>query len=410
MAMISNSHRPLVAIVGPFHFPRGGAAARRIWGNAQTLSEAGYDVLIGAGQKGDPARSRSITRHIRLVSLNERIAEDRPTLLKHLIYLGMGKATRSWLDRLGARPEAIILYSGYTPYLMRLLPWCREKGIPLVFDAVEWYQPSHLQGGGAIGPNRWNNELALRYLAVKANNIIAISRFLQHYYDSKRCRTIRIPPTLDTQKMTPRIDARPGNRTILGYAGSPGKKDLILPLLEAMARVDPAGARLELQIAGLDEAGFNSMVRQKSRSVIPRPGTVRCFGLLPYQKTWELIRSSDYSVVIRKPLRYAQAGFPTKVVESLALGTPVICNITSDLGSYIHDGAEGFVSEDWRKDNIAKCLDRALSLAGRQKGEMRRAARQCAIEHFDYRNYIEGLSQFIRSLPRPGGHDLQGDE
>ena len=37
------------------------------------------------------------------------------------------------------------------------------------------------------------------------------------------------------------------------------------------------------------------------------------------------------------------AGFPTKVVESLALGTPVITNLTSDLGFCVFDGRNGVI-------------------------------------------------------------------
>ena len=37
------------------------------------------------------------------------------------------------------------------------------------------------------------------------------------------------------------------------------------------------------------------------------------------------------------------AGFPTKVVESMSLGVPVITTNTSDLAKYVIDGVNGYI-------------------------------------------------------------------
>ena len=46
-----STHRPWIAYVGPVAFPEGGAAARRILGNAKALVGAGHDVVIVSGQR-----------------------------------------------------------------------------------------------------------------------------------------------------------------------------------------------------------------------------------------------------------------------------------------------------------------------------------------------------------------------
>ena len=33
----------------------------------------------------------------------------------------------------------LILYHGYTPFVIRLLKWCRKNRVPLIADVVEWY-------------------------------------------------------------------------------------------------------------------------------------------------------------------------------------------------------------------------------------------------------------------------------
>lgn len=44
--------------------------------------------------------------------------------------------------------------------------------------------------------------------------------------------------------------------------------------------------------------------------------------------------------------RYAQAGFPTKLVESFSLGVPILTNLTSDIGQYVRDSLDGVILGD----------------------------------------------------------------
>jgi len=117
-----------VAYVGPFSFPVGGPWASRVLGNALSLRDAGYNVIIGSGQMGGAEIPESV-ENIKIVSLNERVAENFPQIAKHIAYIGMGQKTINWLNLLATKPVAIILYAGYTPYLLRLIPWCRARGI-----------------------------------------------------------------------------------------------------------------------------------------------------------------------------------------------------------------------------------------------------------------------------------------
>ena len=66
---------------------------------------------------------------------------------------------------------------------------------------------------------------------------------------------------------------------------------------------------------------------------------IRCMGRVPRPVVLQTLQETDFTVLIRDAsLRYAKAGFPTKVVESLMSGTPVICNLSSDLDEYLVDG------------------------------------------------------------------------
>ena len=106
----------------------------------------------------------------------------------------------------------------------------------------------------------------------------------------------------------------------------------------------------------------------------------------------------DFTVLPRDAsLRYAKAGFPSKIVESLANATPVMCNYSSDLELYLKDGKEALIAKDHTPEAFAETIRRALLLSAEDKQRMSEHALACAKEKFDYRNYTERLKTFIEN-------------
>ncbi len=388
-----------IAYLGPFSFPNGGAAARRILGNCKSLRDAGYQVIIGSGQLPDDSLSSGITYFddFEIHSIGERTAENLPSLVKNLKYLNIGKKTIAWLDKMPIKPAVIILYSGYSPYFMRLLPWCRKNKVKLVFDAVEWYEASS-QIKAILSPYYWNIELAMRHYSVKARNIIAISSYLKKYYESKNGSVIVVPPTIDT-KAFPANLATNNSKLIIAYTGTPGHKDLFNNYLEAIMTTDFRGEKMILKVAGLSAEDILKYPALKKRNIQTKlPDCIQTLGSVSHTQAIDLVKEADFSVLLRKPTRVAQAGFPTKFVESLTVGTPVMANLTSDLGHYLKDTENGFVCKDYTAESLIIVLEKALKLSRSEVDSMRRNARLTAENHFDYRIYVNSFKTFLGSL------------
>jgi glycosyltransferase involved in cell wall biosynthesis len=367
-------------------------------GISKSLRDAGYEVLLGSGQLQDPNKpSPEMWDGFPIYSLNERTAEHLPRALKQFAYFSMGKKTKEWLDTLSPRPAVVILYSGYSAYFRQLLPWCEKHGIPLVFDAVEWYDWANMPGG-RLGPYGWNIELAMRYYAVRAKNIIAISSYLDKHFKERGCDTIIVRPTLDVLN-TPVAEHEPNREKIrLVYAGRPGLKDLFDHMLEALLEVDPEGKRFEMKIAGITPERLLAFPTLKERGITTLPGFATVLGQLPHAEATALVQSADFTILVRPQKRFANAGFPTKVVESLSMGIPVICNYTSDLSEYLRDGHEAIICKDHYPPAIAEALRKVLELTPEQRAQMRVEARARAEKDFDYRNYSKPLDEFIKRI------------
>jgi glycosyltransferase involved in cell wall biosynthesis len=129
-------------------------------------------------------------------------------------------------------------------------------------------------------------------------------------------------------------------------------------------------------------------------------GRIVWHGRVPHESVPQYLAAADFSVLLRRPERYAMAGFPTKVVESLATGTPVIVNHTSDLSEYIRDGKEGIVVDGYSAEGLAAALERAASLGQSDRSRMRLAAQRRALVSFDYTQYVDAIREFIRAQGR----------
>lgn len=387
--------RRWIAYVGPVDFPEGGAAARRILGNARALVSAGYDVVIISGQRPAPGcEIFDVAPGIRCVSVNERDAEHLPKAVRYMRYALMGARSRRWLDSRTCLPAAVILYSGYSPYLMQFMGWARRRSVALLFDAVEWYASPTLPAF-MISPYLWNTEFAMRVLIPQLDGVVAISRALECYYRARGVPVGRVPPLFDPVEILPSVSEPVAGAPLkLVYSGSPGRKDLIDMVIEAVIRRDAGTGCLRLEIVGLSEEELRSRAPLRKRDGVI-PDCLVAHGRVSHARSMELVGRADFTVFLRHVDRVSTNGFPTKFVESLALGTPVITNITSDLAEHLHDGQTGLVCQEPTPSGLAVALDRALELDACVRNAMRQAARAEAERAFSYGAYVETLGGLI---------------
>lgn len=389
-----------VAYVGPFLFPWGQAGSRRVYGIAKSLVESGVKVIVAGGSHEpaalaaleDGAVSGGSLWHIGLGEL-PRPGSSYPVKVWKL-FVDSGARTVKWLSAMPTKPTHLVVYGQSAPFMLRVFRWCRRNDVKIIVDIVEWYDPSQMKGG-RFGPFYISAKLAMHFFFPRCDGIIAISSLLAEHYSAKMCKVIRIPPTLDVQRvaLVPQGQRKSRPRRLeLVYAGTPGKKDLLRSIALGIAEVDPHGTHVHLVVLGPSQEEVGEILGGSEA-----PAFMDVLGMVPQIDVAEVLASADFSVLLRAPLRFAQAGFPTKFVESMASGTPVIGNLTSDLGKYFHDGVEGLVCKDHSPNAFADTLRRALSLSSAELNAMKVAARNRAINSFDFRVYSRALRNFIEN-------------
>jgi len=374
------------------------ALATRVMNFAKLFKNLGHDIeLLGVCYSKDKPLSGSYDgidfEMLKAASFNGIKAFKRINQLNKDIenFLEERSKTESY--------DVILLSNVYYDFSKVFMKYSKKYGAKLVVNAVEWYEKNNAQFRGALGKiNYIKNRIALKRIHVKMGNIVAISSLLDNYYKERNCNTVTIPTIIDLKEYETVNSVQKDNDGILhiAYAGDPGKKDYVVNAMYALELLsDEERKRIKLDFYGTtyEKLYANGLSREYIEKY---KDSIICHGRIPYEQVKERIAEADFTVLLRPQMRYANAGFPTKVGESMACGTPVICNITSDLGKYVVDGVTGFVCENETKEACAKAFRRALSLNREQIKQMREDALKMAQESFNYEAYTLSVRDFLK--------------
>lgn len=367
-------------------YPAGDAGALRQHMMAKVFNNAGYDVFIysmgertnGLVQKYDGIEYLSM-RGDKTDKLSRII--DRLTWGKRAI-----KDSYSRFDKI----DAIVLIDDNPWMFKEVEKTGKKRESKIIYDCVEWYSPEEYRLGRLDIHYRLKNYINMK--AINDNwNVISISQYLFNWFASRCNYTVRIPVILDMFDIEePNLSISNDNpKVVFTYAGAPGRKDYLDIILKGFSLLSNNNLKnIEIHIIGVNreqlitECGVDETIIESLKS------SIIIHGRVSHEEAVCWVRKANFTLLLRdEKLRYAIAGFPTKIVESLKYGTPPICNISSDLGEYLVNQKNAIIIEGVNPKSVKKALDTALELDSDDRSRMRKAARESATRFFDYRLY-----------------------
>lgn len=398
---MARSGQDQVIFFGDFLFPEGDAAAIRTLSLARICRDLGFAVtVVGKGQPRPEDYSEETGQHlieeIRYTTMNPEpvSAVER---LRHPIRRTMQSvAALQGLDLKRTR-AVIVNASGSARHVPFLSAFCRRRSIPLIADVCEWYDPRQMNYG-RLDPAYAVFYLVFHHVLRRFRHFIVISRLLERHFAGAGRHVIRIPPVLDPSGISC-VDRTAANRLVLLYAGQPGRKESLTEILVALASLTPAeAAGVEFRLLGPTKAELRHILGRSARLLDELGDTVRPLGRVPRREVLEALQEAHFTVLLRPDARYANAGFPSKVPESLAAGTPVLFNPTSDLAEYLGDETAAICIRSGSSADVTAAIRRALQLGPLEWRGLRRSARAKAEQHFDYRLYLNGFRTYLEQL------------
>ena len=341
--------------VGNFGLPYTNAAGKRVYTNSLLISRCGYDVMMIGTDPAAQGRVEKVSERVEYTSF--------PKYGK-----SSGRKYFEWLYRQikksPEKPAVVFRYGspGLAVFDRILYKYCKAENIPLVVDVVDWLS---VDSGKIIFRvvKGLDTHLEKRFYNKMGDALIAISKYLDGYYADYFPKRMILPPLVEA------YSARENNNSVpqIIYAGNPFRKgervknvhtikDRLDLIIQAFCALEKKGESFRLNIVGLNMEEFLVAFPEFSE-ILCSSKQIVFYGHQPMEKTQEMIKNMDFSILLREKTRATMAGFPTKVVESMSLGTPVITTDTSDLADYIKHGENGYLV-DIENDSV---LERELA-------------------------------------------------
>lgn len=382
-----------LAYVVSFAFPNASAGTRRVIGICQALAHAGVKVTIySSAESVTPCQSTSgLPENVKIIFSGDRSLRKplKQSLSSKLLF---GRKVFKILKQARDDFDAILLYSGYTPMLLRLLVFGYKYKKRVYFDAVEW---------ASSGTKWWhslyflNIEFAMRYLVPKCTGVICISSFLENYYIS-RTKVLRVPavfsiPGFRLNNPLPKNCSNSNPIKILYLGNSDHDQvDLLCKFFHSRKKELDG---IQLHIAGNFK---DKRLVEKMYSDCGIYSKIILHGQLSQGHALNLLRTCHFMIFLRKDNHVTRAGFPTKFVQSISNSVPVITNSSSDLEPYLLDNQNCIKVAKVDERNVYQALNRVLTMSPDQYEMMSHRAHQCAVGSFDPSIYSKKILCFLK--------------
>lgn len=381
-------------IITDVPFPYGFAMSSRLRSFCKLFSEVGYNVHV-------------IVLYNSNQSLNAKTvyAEDGYT---YEVVLGRkantfdsffaNKKILLYIKQYLENNKVDLIFSTSAPlYFNKIAVLAKHKNIPYYVEQCEKYDITSYKLG-EFDPRRLQFLKLYNKEYKKATGVVAISRFLENHYKSLNIPTIRIPTIVDVDNTKFNTNKNDSKIRLVLTGNIAGKKELIEPIVKALYNNPNFRQRICFDIFGTekdkvikDYVGIDKLLDDLQNVVIFN-------GRVPQEKISEIISNSDFQIFIRPDRESSHAGFPTKLGESMTVGTPVITNNTGDIPLYLKNGENGFLLEDETEKSVTKIFDKILNMSETDLINMRRNARKTAEKHFNYKTYIKEIDDFFNGI------------
>ena len=402
-----------ILYIGNFDFPNGNAAGKRVYGNTKILSALGYNPMVIGMKMG---LCESIPLFDSKIEFDGVECYNIPypnKTIQWVNFINTFSRIKLFLETIAKEKNIVAVVSygslSLSVFNTMLSRWCLNHNIKYISDCVDWL--SVKTGNIVFDFVKWADTLYQKsYANVKSDGVIAISSRISDYYIKKGSPTVIIPPvstnsSLDTVIVNPRKSSAKIVKFI--YAGIPFRKgilikdgsmfkdriDLTISLLSEMSK---RGFNFIFNVYGFTLAEYLEVMPDQAMCIEQLDDKIIFHGYKPNDYVIDMLKDSDFMILLRDVKKDTMFGFPTKVSESISYGIPVITTRTSDLHRYLKDGVDSYFIDIDDKNKQLVSFESILRLTD---DDLSRMKSNCVNNNFFcYNNYVDELGSFLKSI------------
>jgi glycosyltransferase involved in cell wall biosynthesis len=407
-----------VVIVGNFWFPHGTASAARIRNIALGLRECGarVHVMTLVPQPRSPAEAGESTEHegvsyecvapFRAAVDGWRDADRSIPRIRGGIaskvrwFAGLYGAIPVALRRLARRIDAggcdlLLAYDRSAVRMSPLARLCRARRVVSLLDVTEVSE--HLTGSrwSAI---YWDSRLGTRTTPRLYDGVTVITSGLERHFRAQGCQRTLVLPAMEAWPAAA-LPGPTGNEGFhLAYVGALQGRDAPELLLEAVWRLAREGLPVTLDVMGHyegTERGERLRAQCAGDPTLQR--VVHFVGSVSDREMSARLLGADALVLPRRDSRTERLSFPTRLVEHLRYGRPVLVSDVGDVSRYLEDGTDAVLLPPADPEGAAHAIARLARLPDRGAAIGRRG-RETGARAFDRRTHASRLLEFASAL------------
>jgi glycosyltransferase involved in cell wall biosynthesis len=368
-----------IAVVYQYFQGRGEPGHSVIYELTQHLAGQGHDVCVIAGETGYMKRSEAARSWPRRPVRREK---DGPiSILRTYCY---SQLHRNYLSRLISfasfsvscalcllfikRPEVLL---GSSPPIFPVFTAgvvCRIRNIPFVFEVRDLWPASAVEMG--ILKSQWMIRVMAwmeRWLYRHSTRIVCLTEGIRNHICKRGwpdTKATFIPCGIDTAWLYP--DPITGIHTrnkhgwkhkqIVLYFGAMGEANNLHVLLKAAQRLATRRNTLFVLIGdGMQRPALEDQCRAMGLD------DVLILPPVPKHEARSYINAADLCVVTLKNIPLFRGAIPTKLLEYMACGKPVLCGVLGEAADIVRSARCGKVFNPDDDEHLAKLIDELLS-------------------------------------------------
>jgi colanic acid biosynthesis glycosyl transferase WcaI len=402
-----------VTFLTHYYAPEIGAPQTRLRATADLLRDRGHDVSVVTGPPHYP--TGTVARGYRAFAWRDDAIDGIPVrrvpvlvrpnggLVDRVIDQGSFSASAALAARTIARSDVFVvesppLFLGLTARLLRWLTGC-----PYIFHVADPWPDfpiamGALRGRLPIALARWIEARAYAGAALVTTVTPAlVSRLGAN--PAARGRVRLLENGVDVARFAARPDAAEARRALgwhearltLAYVGTVGLAQGVGTLIEAVADLRDDGVEVHIIGEGADRQSLETDVRAR------RLDHIQFHPAVPAEQVPGVLAAADALVVMLKRGPLYEESLPTKLVEGLAAGRPIVASAAGWPARIVLDSGAGVVAAPEEPAALRAAIVDCLRA---DRDAMGRAARGVALARFDRRTVVDELEGYLAEAAR----------
>ena len=398
-----------IALLTHYYAPELGAPQTRLRETARALSELGHEIRVITGPPHYP------DGRVRRGYAAWRVSRERIDAAEVLRLPMWPRRNGGFIDRtidqgsfaavaiLAIGPirwadvvlvESPPLFLGVSAALQHLL-----LGRPYVFHVADPWPDFPIQMGALEHPLARRLAYGIEALAYRhASLVTTVTPGLVEFLDAKpeaRGKVRLVTNGVDTSRFRPDRDPAAARADLgwseaaltLVYAGSVGRAQGLATLLDAAAPLAGEGVIVHIVGQGYERDALAAEARRRGLD------HVRFEPSLPADRIPDVLAAADGILVMLRAGRLYEHSLPTKLVEGLAAGRPIVVSAAGEAAAIVASSGAGIVAPPEDADALREAI-RAL-MRRTDRPAMGSAARLVAETDYDRRGIALRLAELL---------------